>query len=480
MPTEFWPIAALAGEFALRLGLIAYILVRRPMRSTSNLAWIAVILSVPLIGAAGYLLLGEPRLGRRRVARHAEIRERLHRPAASALPVAEHTQRTPPHFQPIATLAEAVGENAPVGGNRLQLIGDADIFVDALVGDIEDATSHCHLLFYIFLDDRSGRLVAEALARAAGRGVECRVLIDAVGSRSLRKSKARRTMEHAGVRVVEALPANAIRMLFARLDLRNHRKIVVIDGRVGYVGSQNLADADFAPKPKYAPWVDAMVRIDGPATHDLQVLFAEDWFLDTGESLERLMDTVTTPHDDGMTTQVMGTGPNSVNQALRQLHGAAFQAAREELILTTPYFVPDEATSFALRGAARRGVETTLIVPARNDSPLVAAASRSHYEPLLTAGVRIFEYEAGLLHAKTISVDRSLAIMTTGNMDRRSVELNFEASLVVFDGDFASELRFMQTSYLARSRAVDLGRWNRRSIPARLWQNSAGTLAPLL
>jgi cardiolipin synthase len=176
----------------------------------------------------------------------------------------------------------------------------------------------------------------------------------------------------------------------------------------------------------------------------------------------------------------MATGPNSYNEALRQLNLTAFHTAREELILTTPYFVPDEATAMALRTAARRGVETTMIFPARNDSPFVAAASRSHYEPLLEAGVRIYEYEKGLLHAKTLTLDRSLALITTANLDRRSFELNFEVSMLVFDSDFASELRFLQTSYLSDARPVDLATWQRRPWPAKLWQNAAGTLGPLL
>jgi cardiolipin synthase len=206
----------------------------------------------------------------------------------------------------------------------------------------------------------------------------------------------------------------------------------------------------------------------------------QDWYLDTDESLDEVLEIMPPAEEGGVATQVMGTGPNSYNEALRQLHLSAFHLAEEELILTTPYFVPDEATLIALRTAARRGVETTLIVPARNDSPLVAAASRSLYQPLLEAGVRIFEYEKGLLHAKTFTVDRNLALISTANLDRRSFELNFEASMMVYDSDFASELRFLQTSYLSDSRRVEPGRWRRRPWPRRLWQNAAGMLGPLL
>jgi len=476
-----WPVVAVVGEFLIRLALVGFILLRREPRSATTLAWIVVILAVPLLGVPGYLLVGEIRLGRRRIRRHSEIIRRMIRPAQYRN--LNHEARRPtiaPDHMPIATLAEAVGDNPAVGGNSLQLIGETDLFIQSLVEDIDAAERHCHLLYYIYLDDFSGHRVARALMRAAGRGVECRLLVDAVGSRPFARSALRREMQATGVQVVEALHANPLRMLFARLDLRNHRKIGVVDGVIGYMGSHNIADAEFAAKRKYAPWIDAVVRVRGPMTRDLQMLFVEDWFLDTDESLESVLAIEPPIVSDGVTTQTMGTGPNSYNEALRQLSLTAFHTAREELILTTPYFVPDDATATALQMAARRGVDTVLIVPSRNDSPLVAAASRSYYESMLRTGVRIYEYEKGLLHAKTMTFDRNVAMISTANLDRRSFELNFEVSVMVYDSDFASELRFLQTSYLSDARPVDLPRWRQRPWVAKLWQNAAGTLSPLL
>jgi cardiolipin synthase len=255
---------------------------------------------------------------------------------------------------------------------------------------------------------------------------------------------------------------------------------VVIDGFISYTGSQNIADADFAPKRKFAPWVDAMVRIEGPLTWDFQVLFVEDWYLDTNESLEHLLHVQPLPQTEGIIGQAIGTGPDSFNEALRQLSQAMFHTAREELILTTPYFVPDDSTLTALCATARRGVDTMLIVPQRNDSRLVHAASRSHYPALLESGVKIYEFNRGLLHAKTVTVDRNLALISTANLDRRSFELNFEISVLVYDDDFASHLRFLQRGYIAESTLFDLHQWKRCSWPRRLWYNAAGTLSPLL
>jgi cardiolipin synthase len=481
MLAGIWPIVLVVGEFLIQLVLIGFILLRRRPHSASTLAWIVIIMVLPLLGIIGYLLVGEIRLGQRRIKRHRAILGQLARLRTLRSDAADVLQpNVPAPFRPIATLAEAVGNNSAVGGNGFQLIGDTDLFIESLVEDIDAAKHHCHLLFYIFLNDFSGRRTAAALMRAAARRVSCRLLVDAVGSRAFLRSDLRHEMEEAGVRVVEALHANPLRMLFARLDLRNHRKIAIIDGVIGYLGSHNIADAQFAIKRKYAPWIDAQVRVEGPVTRDLQRLFIEDWYMDTDESLDEVLSIEPPVVPRGVATQIMATGPNSYNEALRQLNLTAFHTAREELILTTPYFVPDEATAMALRTAARRGVETTMIFPARNDSPFVAAASRSHYEPLLEAGVRIYEYEKGLLHAKTLTLDRSLALITTANLDRRSFELNFEVSMLVFDSDFASELRFLQTSYLSDARPVDLATWQRRPWPAKLWQNAAGTLGPLL
>lgn len=479
--TAFWPVALVALEFALKLCFITYILLRRPARPTSNLAWILVILVIPLAGVIAYVLVGEARLGRRRTRRHGETSRHLrrtaaHTPAGAAL----RRPELPPQYQPIATLAETVGDNPPVAGNSLQLIGDTELFIETIVMDIRGAQHHCHLLFYIFMDDASGRRVAEALMETARRGVACRLLVDAVGSSAFTGSTLRDELADAGVEVVEALPVNALRLLLARIDIRNHRKIAVIDGNIGYMGSQNIADATFALKPRFAPWVDAVVRVRGPVTRQLQMIFAEDWYLDTDEMLDDVLVADPPAVPDGVPTQVMGTGPNAFNQALRHLILTAFHNAHEELILTTPYFVPDEATGIALATAARRGVKTTLIVPEHSDSPIVAAAGRSHYAPLLEAGVRVFQYRKGLLHSKTLTLDRSFALIGSANLDRRSFELNFEVNMAVYDSDFASQLRFLQTSYLADSRPIAPVEWNARPWVVRLWENAAGTLSPLL
>jgi len=269
-------------------------------------------------------------------------------------------------------------------------------------------------------------------------------------------------------------------VLLSRIDLRNHRKIAVIDGRIGYMGSQNIVDAEFAIKKRFAPWIDTSVRSVGPIVRDLQRLFVEDWYLDTDESLEEVLAIEPPWSDQGVVAQVIGTGPTAYIDALHQLVQAAIHAAREEIILVTPYFVPDDATVTALCTVAHRGVETHVVLPRRTDAPIVSLAGRGHYERILKADVRLLEFTRGMLHSKTMTIDRDLAIISTANFDRRSFDLNFEVSMVVFDSDFASQLRFLQRSYESDSEMVTLADWARKPWTARLIYNTAGLFGPLL
>jgi cardiolipin synthase len=466
----------LAG-IAAHLGMTALVLVRRPQRQSSALAWILVVVAVPVAGIAAFFLFGDVHTGGRRRRRHREIVARVH--AAAGRRTAPRAADLSDEHRPLANLGYRIGDSEPQAGNRLELHSDTERLTAAMVAALDGAHTHAHLLTYIFLDDETGRAVAAALARAAARGVRCRLLVDAIGSKRFLRSGLARELAQAGVRVVRALPTR-LHLERARLDVRNHRKILIVDGALGFTGSHNVAAASFALKPEFAPWVDATVRIEGPAVRDLQELFVQDWYLETGETLEDCLALVPRPHPDGISVQVIGTGPDSRHEAVVRLIQAALHLAREELFLTTPYFVPDEGTLDALLTAAERGVRTVLVVPHRNDSRLVAAASKSLYEPLLESGVEIHEYTRGLLHAKTITVDRKLAIVSTANLDRRSFELNYEASLVVYDEDFASRLRSLQRSYLEVSQRVDPADWARRPARTRILHNAAGILAPIL
>lgn len=467
--------------FLVQAAFAVRVLLRHHQLQSSSLAWILLIFGLPGLGILLYLFVGEVRLGRSTARSYAEIdgrlRERLEQIRAGRAPKLEEV---PERFRPLAELGRKVGGMSARGGHRLKLRSDSSRVMDSLAEDIERARDHVHLLTYIYLDDGSGRRVAEALVEAAGRGVACRLLVDAVGSKQFLRSDLPGYLEEAGVEVEAALPVSFWRRGLARIDVRNHRKLAVVDGRVGWTGSQNVADPEFTLKPDYAPWVDVMVRMEGPVVRDLQVLFLEDWYLATGEELDRLLEIEPPRHDPGVAAQLLGTGPHTWNEALEQLVQAALHSAREEVLLTTPYYVPDEGTASALRTAASRGVHTRLVVPERNDSPLVALASRSYYSELLEPEAEIYEYPGGILHAKTLTVDRALALVMTANMDRRSFEINFEVSLLVFDAGFARQLAEVQEGYVEESRRVEPKAWRERPWYRRAAENAAGMLSPIL
>lgn len=478
--TVFITIGFILLELCLVFGLATHILLRKSGSTEARLTWILLVVLLPYAGAVAYLLLSAPR-SYRHTKRHSDVRGSMPsclRTRAIDLPNLEPD--LPGQFQPVFTLAESISDTDVMAGHSLELVGSTEEFFDRLVEDIHAATSTVHLLTYIYLDDESGQRVGSAMIEAAGRGVACRLMVDGLGSNEFLRSKLHAELVQAGVNVVESLPTRLWKVLWSRMDVRNHRKIVVIDNRIGWIGSQNIASKSFCHKPRFAPWIDCMVRILGPAVHDLQELFIEDWCLDTGEQLAELLDRPPTVLPDGATIQIIGSGPNFRNEVLPMIFQASIGAATDELIITTPYFVPDVATSAAIRSAALRGVRTKIVVPARNDSRLVSLASRGQYERLLSAGVEIHEFTGGLLHAKTMTVDRELFLVGSANLDRRSLELNFEVSMIGWDSEFASRLRFLQVEYMEQSTGVNPAAWMKQSAPRRLMNNAAGLLSPLL
>jgi cardiolipin synthase len=373
----------------------------------------------------------------------------------------------------------------PTAGNRARLAADSNAAIREMVEDIDNAKSTVHLCFYIWLADNNGFRIKDALVRAARRGVKVRVLADALGSRGFIRSAYWIELENAGVDARIALPIGGLiwTLIRGRFDLRNHRKQLIIDNRIAWCGSQNLADPEFRIKSKYAPWVDIMTRWEGPVVRDCQFVFAADWESERGDDIGDLLQDDAEPPaaaDPGIAAQVIATGPNVRYAAMTACFTALIHSARRELVVTTPYFVPDEQLLFALLDCARRGVVTVMIVPHRNDSRVVAGASRSYYADLVDAGVKLYEYRPGLLHAKTMVVDGEVALIGSANLDRRSFELNFENNILLRDKAFSAELRTRQEVYRADSIPVGAADVASFGIVRRLWQNLVATVSPLL
>lgn len=472
--------ALFAAHLSLQIIFIVRALLRPHREPSSRMAWVLVIALAPVVGVVAYILFGEVNLGRKAV-------EQL-RAAVAELPPAEgiagpsaEADLAERHV-PLFRVGQSVNHFLPVGGNRAELLPDSASAIASMVKDIDAARSSVHVLFYIWLDDASGRSVMEALKRAAGRGVTCRAMADDLGSRALIHSPLWRDMAAAGVKLARALPIGnpLLRPFKGRIDMRNHRKIVVIDNRITYCGSQNCADAAFAVKAKFAPWVDVMARFEGPVVRQNQHLFASNWMAQVAEDLAPLLAEPLPPPQPGFVAQVIGTGAGVRYSAMPETFVALMNAARDELVITTPYYVPDEPLQAALCAAARRGVSTTIVFPKRNDSWIVAAASRSYYSDLLEAGVNIREYVGGLLHAKTLTLDGEVTLIGSANIDRRSFELNAENNILLCDATFTRAMRARQQVFLDAATPVTRDDADAFSAPRRLWNNTIAMLGPVL
>ena len=478
---SFIAIALLA---VLQLAVMARILLRPNRDPASRIAWIVVVGVLPVLGMVVYLLLGEVSIGRRRVARLRLVMERMPLLPASHVAYADGVELAlPRRYRQLFALGQSISGFQPIGGNSARLLPDSNAVIDAMVQDIDAATEHVHLLFYIWLPDHNGLKIVHALKRAAARGVACRAMADDLGSRTMIRSGHWRSMRAAGVRLAAGLPIGnpLLRPFMGRIDLRNHRKIVVIDDHITYCGSQNCADPEFLVKAKFAPWVDAVMRFEGPIARQNQYLFASDWMAHVKENLNEILSRplpVSAPA--GLWAQVIGTGPTVRYSAMPEIFEALMFAARREVVVTTPYYVPNESLQSALCTTAFRGVDTTLVLPARNDSWIVGAASRSYYADLLKAGVRIYEFEGGLLHSKSLTLDGEVTLIGSANMDRRSLDLNYENNILFYDPVLTAEVRSRQAHYIAKSHSVIKEVVEAWKMPRRLWINLIATLGPVL
>jgi len=484
MNSQLYVMIASFVHLAVQLFFIVRVILRPHRQPASRIAWIAVIAAVPVAGIVAYILFGEVNIGRHRTARRRKVISEIMDLSSTLTSIIEKSSANlSERYSQLFRVGQSISFMGPVHGNTALLLSDSNAAIDALVSDIDAAKLHVHVLFYIWLPDGNGCRVVEALKRAAHRGVQCRAMADDLGSRLLIRSLHWKAMRDAGVKLAAALPIGnpLMRLVKGRIDLRNHRKIVVIDGNITYCGSQNCADPEFRIKEKYAPWVDILLRFEGPVAAQNQRLFASDWMSHVDEDLaELLRQPIVQKTGKSFTAQVIATGPTIRYSAMPELFESLIYNARHELLISTPYYVPDESMQNAICAAAYRGVETTVIFPARNDSWVVAAASRSYYEDLISAGVKIYEYEHGLLHAKTLTLDGEITLVGSSNMDRRSFDLNFENNILLCDAAVTVEVRQRQQHYISQSRLVGTEEVAAWPVRRRLWNNTIAMLGPLL
>jgi cardiolipin synthase len=481
---RIYAIVVLVLHWTVVIGLsLRVIMRRRPVGVL--LAWLAIILSVPILGVLFYLFVGENRISSTYLKRFRGIQERYtHWQQSLSARAAVDWSGLGSAVFPLQRQSETVFGFPALQGNRGLLLTDYTSIFRSIIDDINQCRSTCHLEFYIWYPGGLADELADAVINAARRGVVCRVLVDALGSKAFLKGDTPARLRDAGVRMGVSLPVGIFSTLFSRADLRNHRKIAVIDGKVGYTGSQNLVDPRYFKQDEgVGQWIDAMLRVDGPAVEALGGIFLQDWEVATGVSLTRLEechDVAPVEEQGPVVLQAMPSGPARKPLAILQLLLAIIYAARRELIVTTPYFVPDDSLLAALVSAAHRGVAVTIVLPEKNDSRLVDYASRAVFEDLLDAGVTIAKFRGGLLHTKSITVDGEFCLFGSVNLDMRSLWLNFEISLLVYNRDLTTQIRELQSGYISDSDLLDVSGWKQRPFARRLLENVTHLAAPLL
>ena len=473
--SSHWGTLYVLTEWAIRLAMVALVPFRRSPEAARS--WLLLLFFLPIPGLLLYLMIGRPAFPKWRTQRFATL-PKLFAPSAEALAqaVTVAPASLADRHQQIATLTRNLGRMPVTGGNRLDVLTDYQGVVDRLVADIDAAQDHVHVLVYIFADDATGQRLIDALGRAAARGLSCRVLIDALGSR-LWADDVTEALRAVGVQAHQALPVRPFRWRPARADLRNHRKLTVIDGRIAYVGSQNWVNADFRPGVLNE---ELMVRVEGPVAASIQAVFLSDWYLEREEFLTGTsLFPPPVPIGD-VPLQLLPSGPDYPVAGAERLTVALIYAARQRVVITTPYFIPDEGLIEAMQTAVLRGVEVLLVVSLVQDQRLVGLAQRSFYAELLRSGVRIFLYRGRLLHAKHLTVDDDIASIGSSNVDIRSFTLNAEANLIVYDPAVVATLCKIQRRYFTNSLELDIEQWRQRPRYRKVEENIARLVSPLL
>lgn len=419
----------LALGWALYLACLGGWIVLQKRTPVATLSWLLGLAALPYVGFLVYLVLGPQRIRRHRL-RRARSHVSLPEPGGADGGAME-----------LATLAQATSGLPASTATDVRLLVDGGATYDALLEAVRGARHHVHLEYYIFAADRTGTALRDALAERARAGVAVRLLLDAVGSGACPRAFFQPLLD-AGGELAWFHP-----MHFGRIwrrtwvNLRSHRKIVVVDGRIGFTGGINVTDEE-DERLRDGAYRDLHLRIEGDAVRGLQLLFVEDWSYATGErdfisSVAQAMPPLT---PGPIAAQVLGSGPDSPWESIHRLHVAAIHEAKQRVWLATPYFVPGEAAMMALTSAALGGLDVRVMVPRRSDSLTVTLAARSYYDELMEAGVRVYEYGPRMLHTKALLVDDALAMVGSANFDSRSFSLNFEVAVLFRDAGIAAEL----------------------------------------
>lgn len=475
-----WLITGLLWLYGTALALLSLRLLMRRRPVGVTLSWLLFIYVLPGFGIFFYLLFGERFLGLNRAAQ-AERQFSFYSNWLQSTVIKTATIDSP-KLHPVMQLTSSSIGMPTVSAAHWQLLPNAVDAFEILKRDIDEAKTSIFIETYILQAKGSVLGLLTALEKAAERGVAVYLILDSVGSNRFLRSSLCKKMSAAGVNIVDALHANYLRMMFRRQDLRQHRKLIAIDNHICFAGSMNIADPSFfKTRSGVGPWIDVMARFTGNIAKIIQATLIFDWEMETGKRLKQYLATFQqAPATDKKIMQLLPSGPGLDEELLLQVLLTAIYSAKSEVTVTTPYFVPDESIFQALKAAARRGVNVTVIVPLKNDSKLAQYAGRSFYDELISAGVNIRRFSKGLLHTKTVLVDEHLVLIGSVNLDMRSIWLNFEATVIVDNAEFSTSVRHLIDGYLSASDQVDIRQWRKRSVIKKLLENIAQLASPLL
>ncbi|MGY3570045.1 cardiolipin synthase [Vibrio paucivorans] len=479
---HFLTLASIALYWLLVAGVTLRVVLKRRSVSVS-LSWLMIIYILPVVGVGCYFLFGELNLGKKRADRARDMFQPFGKWFGQLNDCHAHLPESMgAHIYKIDELCNNRMGIPALSGNTLSLQNSPSEILHSIINDIEQAEQSIRMVFYIWHPGGLADSVASALIQATKRGVDVKLLLDSAGSPRFFRSPWVSMMKDAGIDVVQALEVSPWRIFLRRLDLRQHRKIIVIDDNVAYTGSMNMVDpAYFKQSSGVGQWIDIMVRVTGPTVNVLSAIHCWDWEVETGSrTLPQLPQCKIDPTLQQHPVQVVPSGPGMPEHLISQVLALAIHQSNKSVRITTPYFVPSADLLETLKMTAQRGINVELIIPHKNDSMMVQWASRAFYAELLAAGVKIYEFYGGLLHTKSVVIDDQFCLVGTVNMDMRSLWLNFEVTLAIDDQAFTQEMRWLQQSYIEQSYSIDEKQWKQRSLRSRFLERLFYLFNPLL
>jgi len=472
--------------YLLTIAVLVLIIVQQRGNPTKTLAWVVIMMVVPLVGVVFYLAFGKNYRREKMLSRKEQSDQRQLARIIGKLIAIDDYRRWPEDvgkgfsdFTGIARMLTRSGYTLPTRHNSVQLLKNGKQKYDALFSAIENARHHIHLEYYIIEDDEVGNRLRRLLIKKAQEGVAVRIIFDHFGSFGL----SRKFIKSMLVEGVQVYPFFKINTSFfkSKINYRNHRKITVVDGLVGFVGGINIADRYLDGLPDIGIWRDTHVRVEGDAVRWLQAVFLLDWHF-VSKQLIANTEIYFPPHSvtQNCVVQIAASGPDSDWATIMQTYFAAINCAKERLYIASPYFIPNESLLTALQAAALRGVDVRLLMSARSDSSITQWASMSYVSDLLESGANVFLYEKGFSHSKLLMADGEFCSVGTANMDVRSFEHNFEVNAIIYDADFTQHLEKVFLHDLKNSRQLSIAEWQKRSRFEQLMENLSRLLAPLL